>query len=132
MLLPGRCQRIACLAHVRRKLIEAQSSAGKDCGKVLALIADLYKAEKLARTVEARLELRQGRSGRIMRELLACLKDLNSRILPQSALASAVRYTLDQEDEFLRILENGAYELDNSRIELEMRPKAKALPHFPL
>lgn len=124
VLIPGQCVRIACLAHVRRKFIEAQSSAGKESGKVLALIAELYRVEKSSRSPETRLEIRQTKSKRVMNNLMEYLHALQGCALPQSELAKAIRYALDQETEIRRILENGSYELDNNAIERQMRPIA--------
>ncbi len=43
VLLPGSVKRLSCMAHVRRKFIEAQSSAPEVCREILELISKLYK-----------------------------------------------------------------------------------------
>ena len=59
-----------------------------------------------------------------MDDLMDYLHTLQGRTLPQSELAKALRYALDQETEIQRILTKGTYELDNNAIEREMRPIA--------
>ena len=43
VFVPKTCNRIACLAHVRRKFIEVQKTASKECAKILKFIAELYR-----------------------------------------------------------------------------------------
>src|SRR5690606_597438 len=45
VFLPNKCQRLPCMAHIRRKFLKAQDSAKTDCQKILRLIANMYHVE---------------------------------------------------------------------------------------
>jgi transposase len=124
VMLPGTVQRIACLAHVRRKFLEAQKSAPKECGKVLSMIAELYRVERSASSPEARAAIRESKSRRLLTELLDYLVLLQEQTLPRSPLAGAIAYALKQRAEIERIMTSGKFELDNNAIERQMRPIA--------
>lgn len=124
VFVPETCNRVACLAHVRRKFIEVQKTAGKECARILKYIADLYRLEKSVRTDEERGILRHTKSAKIMNDLFDYLHELNQRTLPQSLLAKAIKYTLNQEKEIRYILESPVFELDNNGIERQIRPVA--------
>lgn len=121
VFLPDTCNRIACLAHVRRKFIEVQKTAGKDCGKILTLIAALYKTEDRARREDKLAETRSRKSKEILEELFTYLRATNERTLPRSLLAKALHYALSQEVEVKRILASPQYQLDNNGIERQMK-----------
>ncbi len=126
VLLPDKVQRIACLAHVRRKFIEAEKIAPKECGAILKLIAELYGFEKRwkALSPEERLVGRQQKSLPVLQKLETYLRELTTRTLPEAPLMKAITYTLKQWTEIRRIFDGGDYQLDNNPIEREMRPIA--------
>ena len=126
VLLPDKVVRIACLAHVRRKFIEAENSAPQEATTVLKLIAELYRLEKQWQKLEPveRLARRQVESLPLLKKLEHYLRDLSLRTLPKAKLAEAIGYTLRQWVEVERIFADGCYELDNNPIEREMRPIA--------
>lgn len=121
VFLPNTCQRIACLVHVRRKFVEVQKTAGKECMKVLKLIAELYRAETQAVKDGTLKEVRSGRTKQYIEELFADLHFTYGRILPSSPLAGAIRYAIEQEAAIRRITESGTYRLDNNSIEPQMK-----------
>jgi transposase len=121
VFVPEGCQRLACLAHIRREFIECQSSAGQECGRILKLFADVYRGEVNARTPEERLAVRQARTRRLLEELFVFLKVCMLKTLPKSPLAKALSYAIKQEVEVMRIMDSGAYELDNNSIERQMK-----------
>lgn len=116
VFVPETCNRIACLAHVRRKFIEVQKTASKECAKILKFIAELYKL-KNSRENEIKTE-------KILAELFEYLKYINERTLPRSLLAGALRYAITQEKEIRYIFSNANFELDNNAIERQIRPVA--------
>ena len=124
VLVPDGCKRIACLAHVRRKFIEVQKSAQKECQQVLKLISELYHLEKSAKDESSRMAIREKKSIKVLDELFKYLKNTNEKILPRSLLSGAISYALKQETEIRRIFEDGTFELDNNGIERQMRPVA--------
>lgn len=126
VLLPEKVERIACLAHVRRKFIELQKVSPKETTAVLTLIAQLYHLENQWRMLSPpeRKEKRDKKSRELLVKLERYLRDLAERTLPKAPLMKAIQYTLSQWDAVMRILDDGLYHLDNNCIEREMRPIA--------
>jgi len=126
VLIPEQCERIACMAHIRRKFIEAQATAKQDAQKVLQVIAELYKLERTlkGRLPEERLERRKRRAFPLLRKLYRLIRQQRKRTLPQSVYAKALSYAWDQRIPMLRYLRDGRYEIDNNLIENQMRPVA--------
>ena len=121
VFVPEGCRRLACLAHIRRKFIEAQASAGSECARILKSISEVYRAEASAKTHEARFAVRQARTRPLLEELFVFLKACMLKILPKSPFAQALSYAIKQEVEVMRIMESGVYELDNNSIERQMK-----------
>lgn len=124
VLVPERCERIACLAHVRRKFIEVEKSAGKECAQVTGRIAAIYHAEKKAENAEHRLLIRERTTRKMLQDLIAHVSAVRARTLPEAPLSKAINYMLSQRVELERIMSSGEYDLDNNAIEREMRPVA--------
>lgn len=126
VFLPDKCQRIACMAHIRRKFIEAQATSKSAAGKILELIAELYKTEKNLKkaTPEERHAQRKKKSFCVLKKLYRLIKTQRKSTLPQSPYAKALEYAYSQRYPMLNYLRNGSYELDNNLIENQMRPVA--------
>lgn len=124
IFIPDTCSRVACLAHVRRKFIEIQKTANTECTKVLKQIAELYRLENSFKTTEERFTLRQTKSKQKLDDLFSYLKELQTKTLPEALLMKAINYTLRQEKEIYRILNNADFHLDNNSIERQMKPIA--------
>lgn len=116
VFVPETCNRIACLAHVRRKFIEVQKTASKECAKILKFIAELYRVKSNSD--------REARAKKILDDLFNFLKQLNERTLPRSPLAAALRYAITQETEIRYIFAKLEFQLDNNAIERQIRPVA--------
>ena len=126
VLLPEEVIRIACLAHVRRKFIEAEKSCSKEANAILQIIAELYRLEnnwKGLSPPERKLQ-REKKSKPVLKKLVEYLRALQLRTLPRAPLMEALKYTLNQWTEIERIFESGLFHLDNNMIEQEMRPIA--------
>lgn len=126
VILPEKVARIACLAHVRRKFIEAEKSCSKEANAVLRVIAELYHFEKnwQALSPPERLLQRTKKSVPVLKKLEDYLRSLVTRTLPKAPLMEALNYSLNQWNEIQRIFEDGRFHLDNNMIEREMRPIA--------
>ena len=139
--IPETVIRVGCWAHARRRFVDVQESAKKDCGAILKLIGKLYKVEKdvkeefskLKKThpeasqqkfQELRAERRKAQSVSVINDLKARLDSLKQRTLPKAVLYQAVDYTLKQWTALTLPFENGMLELDNNAIERQMRPIA--------
>ena len=123
-------QRIACLAHIRRKFCDAQKVAPEDPRplSILGPIKDLYRIEKQAREqgldAEARRQLRQARSAPIMAQLKERILQERQAVLPASAMGKACDYARGQWNRMERYLEHGEVEIDNNHCENGIRPVA--------
>lgn len=71
--LPGTCRRLACMAHIRRKFIEAQDSSKTACDEILRIIAKLYRVDNDCRKAEFSPEQRKKRR---LKEAFPVLKKL--------------------------------------------------------
>ena len=121
VFVPEGCLRLACVAHIRRRFIEAQASAGSECSRILKLISEVYRSEASTKTMDARFAVRQARTRPLLEELFAFLKACMLKTLPKSQFAQALSYAIKQEVEVMRIMESGVYELDNNPIERQMK-----------
>lgn len=126
VFLPGSCERVGCWAHVRRKFVDVQKLAPSEAGKVLKMIAELYKVEKAAKKLspEERLQKRQNKSAPILEKLEVYLEALNQKFLPQHPLIKAVKYALSQWEELTVYTTNPVLDIDNNPIERQIRPIA--------
>jgi hypothetical protein len=123
VVLSTNVQRIACLAHVRRKFIEVDKIAPKEVTAILQMFAKLYHFEKqwVALNDSERKEKRNKHSKEVLEKLHTYLSSLQQVTLPKSPLAKAINYALSQWSAILRILDDGSFHLDNNAIERQMK-----------
>ena len=118
-------ERAGCLAHARRKLFDALSSA-PEAQAGLEIIRDVYVVEHeakqagIARTKE-HLALRQARSRPLMEKLHAWLVEQQGVHPPKSAMGRAVGYSLDNWTELTRFLDDERLPPDNNASESALR-----------
>ena len=122
-----------CLAHARRKFIEAvkvntkAKATNPELERVVVLMDSLFAIDREAR--EQRLSLadrhamRQERAPQIVSALYALLLDLkrSTKILPKSKLGMAVAYTLNRWHKLTLFLEYPVLELSTNWAENSMR-----------
>jgi len=124
------CERVGCMAHARRKFIEAVANDKARCEKVLVWIQQLYDIEQSAReqqlSHQQRLTLREEKAVPIMKKIKDYLDQLynNPAVLPKSAIGQAVQYALNQWTYLERYVEDGQLEIDNNLVENSIRPVA--------
>jgi transposase len=124
VFVPDGVKRIACLAHVRRKFIEVEKTAGKVVADILQRIAKIYHLEGTAKNPEELLEIRQKHTQEMCAELIKTLQAHAARALPRSPVMKALTYALNQKEEIARIFESGEHALDNNAIERQMKQVA--------
>ena len=124
---------LGCLAHVRRKFVEVEKSAGKKAKggtahAVLDLIGKLYgvehQAEKQQLNPEQIKVLRAEKSRPILDKLKALLDARAATTPPKSLLGKAIGYALKQWDRLVVYLEDGRLRPDNNLAENAIRPFA--------
>jgi transposase len=118
----------ACLAHVRRKFVEALESEPKEAPWFVDQLRKLYLIESHARqegmSAKQRLELRQRLAPPIWQTMQERLRVLSPTLLPQSPLGKAVRYALGEWEALQTYLRDGRLEIDNNLTENAIRPSA--------
>jgi len=119
---------INCMAHVRRKFMEALPN-GKEkgvSGRVVKLIRVLYKIESALKVANASPDtikkIRLDKSKPLLDRLKKYL-DEKKRVVPKnSPVGKAINYTLKRWDYFITYLNDGRFEIDNSRSERAIKP----------
>jgi transposase len=123
-----------CLAHSRRKFIEAikvqtkAHAADTKLERVVALMDELFAIDREAReqkfSLEDRHELRQERVPAILAELHALLLAMQTSgtTLPKSIAGNAISYTLTRWEKLTRFLQHPVIELSTNWAENSMRP----------
>jgi transposase len=125
-----------CLAHVRRKFVEAARLAPQDPAprEIVELMGAIYAVEAEARDANAkhaqRLELRQARSRPLMDELHRLIVAARTVVLPKSVLGRACAYALGQWTRLEVFLGNGQIEPDNNWAENAIRPVVLGRKNF--
>ena len=121
---------VGCMAHARRKFIEAQKHQVKGSKKVTKAdwainhIQKLYRVETLIKdmTVEQRYAIRQEKSKPLLDQFKTWLDKSATQLAPDSGTGKAVKYTLNQWEKLIRYTEDGRLNLDNNRSERAVKP----------
>jgi len=115
-----------CLAHIRRKFMEAREQAPEIVLPILALMQKLYRIESWVNndtaTSDCRLLVRRTHSRSLLEELRAVIETERKEHLPHSKLGEAITYALGQWDKFVCYLDDGRIEIDNNLCENAVRP----------
>lgn len=123
-----------CMAHVRRKYVEAEKNDGKRSKQMLDLISRLYGIEKQAResemSVEQRYALRQEKAKPVMENIKAWLDENVYQVTPDSKIGKAIKYMLGQWVKLEGYTENGLVEIDNNLAENKIRLLALGRKNF--
>jgi transposase len=118
----GHVLEIGCMAHARRRFVEAFAMDGT-AALTVALIQQLYQVERAAadRDPEARRTLRQEHAVPLLAQLKAERDRLAATVLPKSPMGDAVRYLTNQWDALQRFVDDGRLSIDNNRAENQLR-----------
>ena len=123
-----------CLAHIRRKFVEARDQAPEITLPILLLIQRIYLIEKETRKTGAppacRELIRRSRSRPIADELQRLIVQARMSQLPHGPLGEALTYAINQWDKFIVCLENGRLEIDNNLAENKVRPAKVGAKNF--
>ncbi len=127
---------IFCMAHARRKFIEAQNTDPPRANYFLDRVQKLYHIERQARDQNLdhsrRLQLRQDQALPILDELGQWLKDqyTEGQLLPGSPIGKAVAYALQRWQGLSAYAHDGQVEIDNNLVENCIRPVALGRKNF--
>lgn len=128
---PKSRKRVGCLAHMRRKFHDAQSTDDEVSPQVLSLVSEIYKVEAKVREAgqigtAAHLAARQTQSRPFMEQLKALIAEQTGRALPKSPLGKALTYAKNQWPTLTLFLDDASLPLDNNHAERLLRRAALA------
>jgi hypothetical protein len=116
---------VGCWAHARRHFRDALESDRARMGVILAMIAQLYQVEKLARQKGLQVEdlrvAREHGARPVLDQLQEYLKKIQSEVLPKSEAGQAVAYTLKNWTALTRYCDDGDLAIDNNATERSLR-----------
>jgi len=119
-------QRLGCMAHARRKFVDAQKLQKKTgkADQALAFIQKLYAIEKRIkdRPPDERYRIRQLEAVPIIDKLKAWKDKSLATVLPTTALGKALTYLHNQWHRLVGYLDDGNYPIDNNPAERAIRP----------
>ena len=124
---------MACMAHVRRKFVEAANEYPQQIQLLLSQISALYQWERKWRdrlTVDGRSQLRKRCFASHLRIIRKTAERLAARCRPKSKSGKACQYLFGQWEALLVQLEHGESEIDNNLIENAIRPSAVGKKNF--
>lgn len=118
-----------CMAHVRRKFVEAADSAPKQAEQALALIQQLYHIEAAAREEQLSHQQRLAKRAELARPIWEqwekwVKEQLLQPFLPKSPIGKALTYAQKRMPFIRRYLDHGHIEIDNNLVENSIRPIA--------
>jgi transposase len=115
-----------CMAHVRRKFVEAEHGDPEFRIKIIWLIRNLYRFERVAwsRTAAERLRIRNEKEAPIIDRMTAMVRDrmINGPLLPKSNFRKALEYFMTAEPHLRNYLSNPDARLDNNIAERAIKP----------
>ena len=117
---------LGCMAHVRRKFVEAEKSHPLLASKALDYIALLYELEANLKARSATSENvvleRQSKAIPIMDAMEEWMKAVSGQCTPSDLMGKALDYAYKLWPRLRRYAENGHYQIDNNAVERMQRP----------
>ena len=117
-----------CMAHARRKFVDALQNDKDRCEHALALFQKLYAIERKANQEQllpdAILSLRQDKSVPVLKELKEWMVAQYPNVLPASAIGKAIAYSLKRWEKLCVYVTDGRLCIDNNPVENAVRPVA--------
>jgi transposase len=115
--------RAGCMAHARRKFVDAEKTHPAIAAEAVGIIRQLYAIEDKARgkSDEDRLCLRRQETQPILAALREKLWAWKDRLLPKHPMAEAIGYMLNQWKELNVFAGDGAVPIDNNVSERDIK-----------
>jgi transposase len=122
----GSIRLAGCLAHIRRKFVEAMPEKPELILPIVLAIQQIYFIEKHLREGKVppacRELVRRTRSRAIADQLHQLIITARMGTLPRGKFGEALTYAINQWDKFLVCLEQGTLEVDTNLVENMIRP----------
>jgi hypothetical protein len=117
-----------CMAHARRKFVEAEKNDPQRAAHVLGQLQKLYALERKAREDQLKkddfLKLRQQQAAAILEQLKAWLLENYQQVTPKSPIGQAIAYALPRWEKLSAYLVDVRLRIDNNLVENAIRPLA--------
>jgi len=112
-----------CMAHARRKFVEALDAGDARAAIPVQIIRRLYEVEEKAKedSPEMRRVRRQAESVPAMDRLRAWMKEMLLKVPPKTPLGRAITYTIKQWPSLCVYLNDGKVPIDNNGVERQIR-----------
>lgn len=125
---------LGCMAHVRRKFVEAQKSHPEAAAKALEYIAILYMLEENLRSRGASGEeiraQRREKAVPVMDAMEAWMESAQYQCTPDDPLGRALEYAYKLWPRIRRYADDGRYQIDNNPVERGQRPTVMGRKNF--
>jgi transposase len=117
-----------CMAHARRKFIEAEQNDAVRSRYALEQIQQLYIIERKATEEQLGdldvLKLRQHEAVPILESLGKWMQQAYVEVLPKSAIGKALAYSIERWEQLTIYTTDGKLNIDNNPVERAIRPVA--------
>lgn len=125
-------QVLHCMAHARRYFKEAETNDKERAAYALEVFQDIYHQEQEADklTVEERQKLRQEIVLPKLEAFYKWMTEQYPQVTPKSPIGKALQYSLKRWKELCVYCNDGRLEIDNNKIENQIRPIALGRKNF--
>lgn len=125
-------QMLHCMAHARRYFKEAEDNDRARSAYALKRIQNLYEIERSIKelSIEERYRIRQEQAVTILEELERWMIEQYKAVTPKSPIGKALEYSMKRWKELSAYTTDGRLEIDNNKIENEIRPVALGRKNF--
>lgn len=123
---------LCCMAHARRYFVEAEKNDKDRSGFALKAFQDIYDQERQMKnlSVEERRKLRQEVIVPKMEALHTWMIKEYPAVTPKSPIGTALSYSMKRWKQLMVFTTDGRLEIDNNKIENEIRPVALGRKNF--
>ena len=124
---------LGCMAHARRKFIEAQNNhplAAEMVNKLSSLYTIESELQERHADVEEIYATRQRLSKPILDGLKAWMEEAQYKCTPDDSFGHAIAYAYKLWPRLSRYIENGRYQIDNNPVERGQRPIAMGRKNY--
>lgn len=119
-------QILNCMAHARRYFKEAEDNDRERSTYALSIFQQVYEQERELKTVsvEERQRVREQVILPMLDKLYTWILEEHHKVPPTSPIRKAMEYSLKRWKELTRFTTDGRLEIDNNKIENQIRPIA--------
>jgi transposase len=123
---------LCCMAHARRYFLEAGNNDKERSNYALLAFQDIYEQERQMKelSIEERQKLRQEVIGPKLNDLHKWMLAEYPKVTPTSPIGKALAYAMKRWTELTAFIKDGRLEIDNNKIENQIRPIALGRKNF--